>query len=306
MSYIDYNTAENSISLIKVPKRLENDYQLVDADENFQTIEKDGQFIGLKLFDFLSNMELQGRIGEDAFKELLDKNRIPYLYIGQGPVGIEYSETLKNVVQSKRPDFLINIPDIGILFIDVKCYRRIGFPKDKNSYFQIFIKEIQSLVNLHKQLLVPVWVAFYDMESAKNEPHFYLVSISSLKRYADEILRKLDKRECSLLSSLRIPNELLHNINETIFFRAGLTEIEDEMIESFSNKHSGLIRRIEDEIKLLIRTGEVSKSKVGEQVLNIIGQDLCFKIEIDLILGNLINEGVVIYNKKKPLKLLGE
>ncbi|MGI6341990.1 MAG: hypothetical protein ACOXZ9_03295 [Bacteroidales bacterium] len=307
MADIYYNIKENSISPIKGRDRFRNDYEYTDADDNYKVIKKKGNFVGLKLLNFLSDIELQGRVAEEAFKNLLDKNNVPCLYIGQGPAGIEYSEALKKTTKSKRPDFLINIPDIGVLFIDVKCRRRIGFSKDKNTYFQLFLSEIKALINLHKQLLIPVWIAFYDRDSVESqELKFYLISISMLKKYMDGVLEKLPQRERGLISSLRIPDELLYEIDETLIFKAGLSDIDSEIIEKFANQHLGLLRRIEDEIKALIRYEKVFKTKVGELVVKKIGENLCFKTEVDIVLKKMINERTVLHESKKHLTLLGE
>lgn len=82
--------------------------------------------------------------------------------------------------------------------------------------------------------------------------------------------------ERGLISSLRIPDELLYEIDETLIFKAGSSDIDSEIIEKFANQHLGLLRRIEDEIKALIRYEKVFKTKVGELVVKKIGEKLMF------------------------------
>lgn len=308
MSFIDYNSDNNSISIVKASKKFKDDYEFIEADgNNFRRIEKNGDFIGVEILDFLSKLELQGRVAEDIFKVLLDNNRVPYLYIGQGPVGIEYSEALKNISKSKRPDFLINIPDIGVLFVDVKCRKKIGFSRSEEKFCQLFTSEIQSLINLYEQILIPVWLAFYDESSVETqELKFKMIPISVLKRYIEGLAENLTDREWCLISSLRIPNELLYEINENLVFKAGISEIEQDIIDNFSNLHRGLVRRIEDEIKSIIRKEHVLKSKISDKVIEEVGIGIFFRAEVELVLRKLIEEGTVLYAPKKPLSLLGE
>jgi len=64
----------------------------------------------------------KGHITELKFKEWLDKHNIPYWYIQQD---IEtFSLALKKYFGSKRPDFMILIPNLGFIFVDVE-YKKI-------------------------------------------------------------------------------------------------------------------------------------------------------------------------------------
>ena len=206
MAYIDYDQTRNSISLIRGIANFYNQLSYVEADGNFQIIEEEGKFKGIKVYEFLSRLELKGLKAEIKFKNLLENNSIPYLYVGQGPLGIEKSNVLKETTKSKRPDFLVNLPDIGILFFDVKCRQKIGFPRKPSKYFQIFVKEAQGLINLHEQLLISVWIAFYDESNVDKESSdtFYLLPISLLKSYMKSLFQKLGERDSRIVSSLRI------------------------------------------------------------------------------------------------------
>ncbi len=54
---------------------------------------------------------------EEEFKIWLDKNNIPYWYIDQSLES--FSPALRRF-WSKRPDFMILIPNVGFIFVDVK------------------------------------------------------------------------------------------------------------------------------------------------------------------------------------------
>jgi hypothetical protein len=63
-----------------------------------------------------------GRKGEEIFARLCDKWRCEYLHIGQEKDQLS-SEMFRN--NEKRPDFLVNIPNIAPIFVEVKV-RSIG------------------------------------------------------------------------------------------------------------------------------------------------------------------------------------
>lgn len=55
---------------------------------------------------------------ERKFKEWVDKHNIPYWYIQQD---IDtFSPPLKKYFGSKRPDFMILLPNLGFVFVDVE------------------------------------------------------------------------------------------------------------------------------------------------------------------------------------------
>jgi|SRR3989344_1427589 len=69
---------------------------------------------------------------EAKFKEWLDSHKIPYLYIQQDTE--TFSPSLKEYFNGKRPDFMILLPNLGFIFVDVK-YKKINetfktFPLD--------------------------------------------------------------------------------------------------------------------------------------------------------------------------------
>jgi hypothetical protein len=312
MAYIDFDSETNSIKVIRGIMSLNTDLEEIAAKGTSYSIYKDKEskeFKGLKLNNYMSELELKGFKTEMIFKELLEKNNVPYLYVGQGPLGIERSNVLKDKLNSKRPDFMVNLPDIGSLFFDIKCRRKKGFPNSKAKYFQLFESEVISLINLHEQLLVPVWVAFMD-ESELNDSSnpiskFNIVSISNMKKFYDKLKGSLTDRENEMLTSIRIPDELLFTLNDHFNFKVGGTTIDQAVIIDFSKKYKGLIRKIEDLIKNSIRTEKILKSNITNSLIKHTG-DFAFRNEVERILATLIKEEVIVFEPKKPLSLLGE
>jgi hypothetical protein len=60
----------------------------------------------------------KGRETEARFQQWLDNHNIPYFYIKQDLETL--SPALKDTFSSKRPDFMILIPNFGFIFVDVK------------------------------------------------------------------------------------------------------------------------------------------------------------------------------------------
>ena len=59
----------------------------------------------------------QGQAAENRFRAWLDRCHLPHIYIEQSP--FTFPEHLKGEI--KRPDFLVGIPTIGTLAVDVKA-----------------------------------------------------------------------------------------------------------------------------------------------------------------------------------------
>ena len=88
---------------------------------------------------------------ELRFKEWLDNHNIPYLYIQQDSETI--STALKKHFGAKRPDFMILLPNLGFIFIDIK-YKKIS--KSFNS-FPLDSKDTKQFSSLQRKLNLPIW-----------------------------------------------------------------------------------------------------------------------------------------------------
>jgi hypothetical protein len=108
-----------------------------------------------------------------------------------------------------------------------------------------------------------------------------------------------------MLTSVRIPDQFLFEINTAFTFKVGISSVDDELVKEFSKKYKGLIRKIEDQIKNCIRTQKVLKSNLTQTLIKETGS-FAFRNEVENILQTLIDEKVVVYEPKKPLSLLGE
>lgn len=63
--------------------------------------------------------QAQGQAAEDRFRTWLDRCHLPHIYVEQSPMTIP--QHLRGEI--KRPDFLVGVPTIGTLAVDVKAKR---------------------------------------------------------------------------------------------------------------------------------------------------------------------------------------
>lgn len=93
----------------------------------------------------------KGNEVELKFKEWLDKHKIPYLYIQQDTE--TFSLSFKQFFGGKRPDFMILLPNLGFIFVDVK-YRKIY----KNyKTFPLDSLEATKYSSLQRKFNLPIW-----------------------------------------------------------------------------------------------------------------------------------------------------
>ena len=308
MSYIDFNYEDNSILICKGDAKNRKEIKKNIVNENYTEYSLEGKFNGLEIKDFLSEIEKDGLKGELRFKELLEENNIPFLYIGQGPFGIERSGILIEKTKSKRADFLVNIQDMGTILFDAKCRNKITFHNTDEKYFSIFTSELEALSNLQNSILMPVWLAFTDRQliNKKEKSIFYFISISTIVKFHMGIKKHIkDRNEFNEISVLRIPNILLTKIENQIVFEVGYKNIDEELLEKYATKNIGLNRVLKDKIKEIIRTRDCHKSNVHKELIK--DKIYCsFPTEVYFKIESLINENIIEYKPGNYLKLVGE
>ena len=101
---------------------------------------------------YLTNEEKE-REAENKFREWLDRHDVPYWYIQQD---LEtFSPALRRYM-SRRPDFMILIPNLGFILTDVEFKALLEpygkFPVDKD--------ETEKYINLQKYFNIQVWYVF--------------------------------------------------------------------------------------------------------------------------------------------------
>lgn len=105
----------------------------------------------------------QGQAAEDRFRAWLDRCVLPHIYVEQSPFTIP--EGLRGEI--KRPDFLVGIPSIGTIAVDVKA---------KSVYADTLIidaYEHRTLLNFETYFSMTVWFACFP-PAEPNVCHLFL------------------------------------------------------------------------------------------------------------------------------------
>lgn len=309
MSYINYKSDENSIFVCKGNHKNFNELTSSYIHNNLEILNHKNKFSGVRIKNFLSVKELDGFKCEEKFKAFLEKNSVPFLYIGQGPFGIERSGVLIEQVKSKRADFILNIPNMGTLLFDAKCRTKLGFKRKSKKYFPLFVSELKALYNLEKLILMPVWIAFYDrtlINETKSYP-FHLVPISTLHKFWRNVsLHVENESQFKEIIVIRIPEQLLTKTsNNKIEFKIGYSDIDEKILKDFSIKNLGLNRKLRDSIKQIIREKNCYKSNITELMMKD-ASDYLFPNEIIFAVEELIKDNVIDYKPREFLRLTGE
>ena len=98
----------------------------------------------------VSQRRTQGRAAEDRFRAWLDRCRLPHIYIDQSPFTFPDLHG-----QIKRPDFLVGIPTIGTIAVDVKAKRIYA------DTIIIDADEHRTLANFEMYFNISVWFACF-------------------------------------------------------------------------------------------------------------------------------------------------
>lgn len=101
--------------------------------------------------------QAQGLAAEDRFRSWLDRCCLPHIYVEQSPFTIP--EPLRGEI--KRPDFLVGIPSIGTIAVDVKAKRIYQEALIIDAY------EHRTLLNFETFFNISVWFACFPPD----EPH---------------------------------------------------------------------------------------------------------------------------------------
>ncbi len=87
---------------------------------------------------------------EKKFKQWLDRNRIPYWYVDQSLES--FSPALRKFL-SKRPDFMILLPNFGLIFVDIKNKSQA----EKYDKFFLYADEVDIYLSMQRTFNIPVW-----------------------------------------------------------------------------------------------------------------------------------------------------
>jgi hypothetical protein len=100
----------------------------------------------------------KGKTAEQAFKEWLDKHNIPYIYLKQDTETI--SQSFQKYFSGKRPDFLVLIPNLGFIFVDVK-YKKLD---SEYKTYAVDSDETKKYSSLQRKFNLNIWYVLSNEE----------------------------------------------------------------------------------------------------------------------------------------------
>ena len=185
MAQIIRSSKDNSLKIFKGFHNSENKdttYCQIDSS-NFSVINENKKVVGIKAENYFEDIEIATYYAENEIKKVFHHNKISTLYIGSPIEFSEYDDNFYLNVGNVRPDFLVKLPQIGTVFIDIKC-RKLN-KLNKISYFDIDKKSIKSLKNIQEELGFPIWVLLKDIMNltARKENIYQILFTSHLLIY---------------------------------------------------------------------------------------------------------------------------
>lgn len=132
----------------------------------------------------MSKWEEDGRKGEEVFANLCNKWKCEYLHIRQERDELS-SEMFRN--SEKRPDFLVNVPDVAPIFIEVKVRQqgraRLSGPKSKLPAFGEDREQFARIRNFERKVRMSTWYAFIEKSGDRiDETVAYLCPVARMER----------------------------------------------------------------------------------------------------------------------------
>jgi hypothetical protein len=309
MAYVNYDLESNYYDVIRGVFNGSREFREQDAMKDVSLLVEGNEISGVRVRNIFERNEILGAKGEEYVKGFMERNGVPFLYVGQGPAGVQKSEVLKSTLRAHRPDFLIHLPDLGTLFFDVKCRRRRAFNEKGEPCFYLFKSEMEALIKLHFNLFIPVWIAFLDSHAFnRNDPKpvMHLVCASQLDAFWREMKKHLANQEAHALGVIRIPTALFQEVKDKLEFQIGIRRIPEELVLRYAELHRGMIRRIQDEVRVFIRKNQVLKTALPRKMLTTEKLPFLLDADVKAALNSMIRENVVRFEDQKPLALVGE
>lgn len=267
MRDIDFNSKEKPTLNYLIDCDLENENNIIISNpyNEFSVYDLDCNFEKAVLNYFSFNLKLSNLNEELSFKTLLENNKIPYLYTGNGLFAIETDKK-----KFRKVDFLVNLRGFGRVIFDLKCREKVKFYNSDTKYFSILTSEIQELKNLQADVSLPLWISFSDknLVDKKEKTIFYLVSISTIEKFWKNLRLYFDDLEnFKEIKILRIPNEFFIKSECVVSLESEQNQIDEKILNDFSKKIYAHNKKIKEELILFIKKNDkYLKSKIAKKL----------------------------------------
>ncbi len=301
MSLIEYDATKNSVLVCSGYPTKKGDLKVKQKNDHFSELHRFSEFAGIEVQSFLSSKEQLALIGEETFTNFLTMQKIPHLYVGQGPFGVERSSILIDETRSKRPDFIVHIPAVGAFLFDVKCRQRITLTAEKQTYFYLFTSEIIALQKLQSVIHLPVWIAFIDREKLE-EPQFFIAPIMAIDHYFKNLKGELRKQQnnkntdARKVKAVRIPQQILTRLTSNVVIPHIQNPLNGLEVAEFAKAYIDLFQHIEQKILDFIQTKKPTTTELNTWMKNNLTTSL-FYTELQHLLTEMFRNGAIILHK---------
>ena len=189
------------------------------------------KILGVKFKDFFEKNELAGYYAENLMKKNLERSKVFSLYLGMHFEINEKDSDFHLNIGNSRPDFLVNNPNIGNYFIDVKCRKLYSFILDieendkKKKPTEVKAEQKSKLKAINSK------IEKYEKEKEKNEILFFNIT-------RDEILELYN-----IQKQLKIPLILaVKNFNQFDYVKKNFTDRNNFYYISVSVLHKYMLK----------------------------------------------------------------
>ena len=334
MAEISRNSKENYFEVYKGfhKSRFAGELERIPVkDSNLEMLKSRKKIIGARFKNFYEKIEIASYYAENELKKILERNKFFSIYLGMHFELDEKDKSFYLNIGNTRPDFLVNLPGVGNVFIDVKCRKLLTFQQDAETgdnkkdnkendeafklCFNINKNEVHQLLQIEQKLNIPVWLAFKDYncfnyhKKEYSDQDFYLIPVSDAVEYIEKLDSAL-KKYSKLFYSYRIPVDALTKTAKLSSIRFH-TDFDADLIKKMAEISILALSKIKKEILNLVSTekvyktylpyilsgNELSNSKFKGKLAEFTPQD------INSVLWYLIDKGELHYRKEKYLKI---
>ena len=324
MAEIARNSKENYLEIYegfhKSKFKSEMEYIPVKNSE-YHLIKDKKKITGIKLNNFFETIELASYHAENEMKKILERRQYKSLYTGSFLQISEQRQGFHLNIGNSRPDFLVKIPSIGKIFIDVKCRKMYEIEVEEEGNFKFFSlnkDEILELNEIQKDIDIPVWVAIKDFNGYKKDKNvfpdnnFYIAPVALIQKFIKRLNSKVGKKS-GLFYSYKIPVDIFTCTN-TISSLAFDEKIKKELI---SLSMDFMLRSLDEIREIIIKvltkektyktylpyilSGYYSENSKISKFIGVLSH--LTPQDINSVLWTMITDKEVVFTKGKPLEI---
>lgn len=320
MAELTRNSKENTLEIYQgfhKSKFLEDMKREELKDSDITLLKGKKKIEGISISNFFETTEIASYIAENELGKIFEKKQYKCVYTGNFMQISERSADFHLNIGKTRPDFLVKVPNIGMIFIDVKCRKLYELSGDHNvKYFNLNREETDELMAVQSDMDIPVWIAVKDfgkfdaVKKTYKDPDFYFISLTVLNSF----IRKMNSQngaDSKLFYSYKIPVGLFRKDNKLLTFsfddkfdRDQIKIYSEIMLNSINEIRNMIFKAVAEEefmksympyVLSGYYSAEKTRSRFNGALSHLTPQD------INSVLWKMIDDKEIIHSKGKPL-----